>query len=169
MTPASGAWVVLGQIAGVYGVRGWVRIFSHTEPRAGILSYPRWWLGEVGDRHEQALAEGRAHGRGVVARLEGITDRDQALALIGIGIAVPRSVLAEGAGYYWVDLVGLAVRNCDGVTLGCISGHIATGAHDVMVVDDGTRERLIPWVLGRTVVEVHRNEGWVQVDWHPED
>lgn len=161
--------MVLGRIAGVYGVRGWVRIFSYTEPRAGILSYPKWWLGEADDRHEQTPAEGRTHGHGVVARLEGITDRDQALALIGTWIAVPRSELAEGEGYYWVDLVGLAVRNCDGVALGRISGHIATGVHDVMVVDDGTRERLIPWVLGRTVVEVHRNEGWVQVDWHPED
>lgn len=169
MIPAPEAWVVLGRITGVYGVRGWLRIFSHTDPREGILSYPAWWLGEVGDRHERTLAEGRAHGHGVVVRLEGITDRDQALALIGTEIAVPRSALADGEGYYWTDLVGLAVKNRDDVDLGRISGHIDTGAHDVMMVKDGSRERLIPWALGRTVIEVHQNEGWVRVDWHPED
>jgi len=169
MTPAPGTWVVLGRIAGVYGVRGWLRIFSHTEPRTGILSYPVWWLGEADDRREHVLVEGRAHGQGVVAQLGGITDRDQALALIGTEIAVPRSELAESEGHYWADLVGLAVRNREGVELGRISGHIDTGAHDVMVVDDGARERLIPWVPGRTVVEVDEGEGWVQVDWHPED
>ncbi|MGH8128520.1 MAG: ribosome maturation factor RimM [Gammaproteobacteria bacterium] len=169
MTPEPDAWVVLGRITGVYGVRGWLRIFSHTDPREGILSYPVWWLGEAGSRREQALAEGRAHGHGVVARFDGIADRDQALALIGNDIAVPRSVLAEDEGYYWTDLVGLAVRNLDGVDLGCISGHIDTGAHDVMVVKDGSHERLIPWALERTVIEVNADEGWVQVDWHPED
>lgn len=153
----------------MYGVRGWLRIYSHTEPRAGILDYPRWWLGKDGDRREHALVEGRAHGRGVVAHLEGIEDRDRALALIGTEIAVPRSELPEGEGHYWADLVGLAVKNRDDVALGRISGHIDTGAHDVMVVRDGKRERLIPWAPGRTVVEVNEDEGWVRVDWHPED
>lgn len=166
---AQGTWVVLGRVAGVYGVRGWLRIYSHTEPRAGILGYRRWWLGKDGDRREHALIDGRAHGHGVVAHLEGIEDRDRALALIGTEIAVPRSELPEGEGHYWTDLVGLAVKNRDDVALGRISGHIDTGAHDVMVVQDGKRERLIPWAPGRTVVEVNEDEGWVRVDWHPED
>lgn len=163
------AWVVLGRIAGVYGVRGWLRIFSHTEPRDGILNYPAWWLGEPGKREKRRLVTGRVHGRGVVASLEGVTDRDQALALIGTQIAVPRTELPDDGGYYWTDLVGLAVRNREGTELGRISGHISTGANDVMVVDDGTRERLIPWAPGRTVDAVQMDEGWVQVDWHPED
>ncbi len=163
------AWVVLGRIAGVYGVRGWLRIFSHTEPREGILQYPVWWLGEPGKREERQLVTGRVHGRGVVAQLEGVTDRDQALALIGTEIAVPRSALADDEGYYWTDLVGLEVRNREGIVLGRITGHIPTGANDVMVVHDGARERLIPWAPGRTVDEVHLDKGWMQVDWHPED
>lgn len=163
------AWVVLGEVAGVYGVQGWLRIFSHTEPREGILKYPTWWLGEPGKREMSTLVTGRVHGHGVVAQLEGITDRDQALALIGTPIAVPRSELADEHGYYWTDLEGVEVKNREGIFLGHITGHIPTGANDVMVVHDGKRERLIPWAPGRTVDEVHLDEGWMQVDWHPED
>lgn len=163
------AWIVLGRIAGVYGVRGWLRVVSHTDPCEGILNYPVWWLGEPGKSEACRLIAGRTHGRGIVANLEGVTDRDRAHALIGTEIAVPRSALADDGGYYWADLMGLAVRNREGIELGRISGYIPTGANDVMVVDDGKRERLIPWVPRRTVDEVYRELGWVQVDWHPED
>lgn len=161
------AWVTLGRVSGMYGIRGWVRVYSWSEPREGILDYPRWWLGTA--RHEQAPIEGRRHGHGVVARLAGIEDRDAVRSLLGADIAVPRSALASGEGFYWVDLIGLAVENRDGVALGRIGGHIETGGHDVMVVADGRCERLIPWAPGVYVDQVMLGEGRVIVDWNPED
>ncbi|MGH8275015.1 MAG: ribosome maturation factor RimM [Gammaproteobacteria bacterium] len=162
-------WVTLGRVSGMYGIQGWVRIYSWTEPRGGILDYPRWWLGAGEARREHALIEGRVHGRGVVARLAGIEDRTAARSLLGAEIAVPRSALVLGEGYYWADLIGLAVENRDGVTLGRVSGHIETGGHDVMIITEGTRERLIPWAPGVYVDKVLFGKERITVDWNPED
>lgn len=168
MPAAPEAWITLGRIAGIYGVRGWLRVHSYTDPRAGILDYSRWWLGD-GERHEYELAGGRRQGAGVVANLAGVADRDAARALIGARIAVPRRLLPPTDGYYQADLIGLAVENREGVALGRISGFIATGAHDVVVVEDGTRERLIPYAPGRYVERIDLDEERMVVDWHPED
>ncbi|MDN5864224.1 MAG: ribosome maturation factor RimM [Gammaproteobacteria bacterium] len=162
-------WVTLGRVSGLFGVRGWMRVYSHCEPRAGILDYSHWWLGPDTERRRYKLLEGRAQGPGVVVRLEGIEDRDGARAHMGLDIAVPRSALAEIEGFYWADLIGLEVENRDGVKLGRIAGHIETGGHDVIVVADGARERLIPYAPGRYVDEVVLGERRMIVDWHPDD
>lgn len=170
--PASdpqGAWVVLGRVAGAYGLRGWLKIESHTEPRAGIVAYRQWWVGVGSDRRRFDVVGGRRHGRGVVAGLAGVTDRAAASALHGEPIAVPRSALPDTEGYYWADLIGLVVENREGRVLGRISGYLPTGGHDVMVVTGGDRERLIPWAPGRYVDEVRFADGRIRVDWHPED
>ncbi len=163
------AWITLGRIAGAYGVRGWLRIASHTEPRAGILDYPRWWLAAGESRRECELIEGRQHRNGVAAKLAGIDDRDAARAWLDAEIVVPRSELAPIEGYYWADLIGLAVENREGVALGRIAGCIETGGHDVIVVKDGARERLIPYAPGVYVDEVALDDGRMVVDWDPED
>ncbi len=70
--------VVLGRIAGVFGVKGWVKVYSHTDPLENILGYSPWLLREASGWREYRLAEGKRHGKGLVARLEGFEDRDQA-------------------------------------------------------------------------------------------
>lgn len=156
--------IALGHIAGVHGIRGWVRVFSHTEPREAILDYRPWLLGDDG-RHVEPL-EGARHGKTVIARLEGIGDRDQAERLVGQTIGVERRDLPElGEGqFYWADLIGLEVVLKGGESLGTVEDLMATGAHDVMVVR-GDRERLIPFVLDRTVLAVHFESRRITVDW----
>ena len=162
--------VVLGRIAGTYGVRGWVRVRSETRPPENILDYGRWLLGCGGRWTERALCEGRSHGRGLVALLEGVADRDAALALVGAEIAVPYEELppAEPGEYYWTDLQGLRVETVDGVVLGRVEKLLETGAHDVLVIR-GERERLIPFAPGQTVESVDLDRGLIRVDWDPED
>jgi len=154
--------VVLGTIAGVYGVKGWIRVRSATEPRERML-------GRRGDWRERALEEGRGHGGGVIAKLAGVDDRDAAAALVGAEIAVPRSRLPAGAPdeYYWVDLVGLEVVTEQGVALGRIEGLLATGANDVLVVRNG-RERLIPFLRDSVIRSVDVEKGVLRVDWDPD-
>jgi 16S rRNA processing protein RimM len=161
--------VVLGTVAGVYGVKGWLRVHSATEPRERILDYAPWQLGRRGDWCERALDEGRVHGAGVIAKLAGVDDRDAAAALVGAEIAVPRSRLPAGAPdeYYWVDLVGLEVVTEQGVALGRIERLLATGANDVLVVKNG-RERLIPFLRDSVIRSVDVENGVLRVDWDPD-
>jgi len=168
--------VILGRISGLYGVKGWVRVFSYTEPRDALLGYPQWLLRSGGDWVEKAVAEGRRQGKSVVARLADIEDRDAAADWVGADIAVARECMpAVGAGeYYWADLEGLQVRHRGGRVLGRVAHMLATGANDVMVVqpeaqatgEGRTRQEiLIPFVPGMYVLRVDAKEGVIDVDW----
>ena len=169
MTSDAEKLVVVGRISGLYGVRGWVKIYSYTEPRDNILNYDPWRLGHDGQWRIERMENGRLQGRGVVAQLVGYVDRDSAAKLVGLEIAVPRDQLpsANEGEFYWTDLEGLRVRTRDGLELGNIDHLLATGANDVMVVI-GDRERLIPFVMDQVVTQVHLDEGWIEVDWDPD-
>lgn len=161
--------VELGRITGLFGVRGWVRVYSHTRPADAIFDYSPWILrGPDGREQQLSLAEAHPQGKGLVARLEGYADRDQAAALIGRSIHVPRSRLPEPDPdeYYWSDLVGLSVETPDGVALGKVTGLMETGANDVLEVA-GERQRLIPMVAA-VVREVDLPGGRLVADWDPE-
>lgn len=161
--------VVLGRIAGLFGVKGWIKVFSFTEPRENIGAYPCWHLELDGQRLAVRVEACQAHGKGVVAKLAGMEDRDEAAPWVGAQISVPRAELPapEPGRYYWADLEQLEVRTTGGISLGRVDHLLTTGAHDVMVVR-GERERLIPFVTGQTVQEVDLDRGVIIVDWEPE-
>ena len=158
--------VILGRIVGLFGVRGWIKVYSYTEPREAVLNYSDWLLDRDGDWQPAGLAEGKRHGKAVIARLHGIEDRDAAAELIGSDIGVDRDALPEPekGHYYWADLEGLTVVQQDGTELGKVSYLMATGAHDVLVVD-GPAERLIPFVPGQVILDVDLAAGVIRVDW----
>ncbi|MBZ4193824.1 MAG: ribosome maturation factor RimM [Candidatus Contendobacter sp.] len=162
-------WVVLGRVSGLFGLEGWVRIFSHTDPRVGIIRYQPVFLQQQGQWREVIIEAGRAHGEGVVLKFAGCDNRDQAIALMQTHIAVRRAQLPplNPGEYYWTDLHGLRVITLNGVDLGAVASLFATGANDVMVVR-GERERLLPFVRGQVVVEINLEQGLVRVDWDPD-
>ena len=84
MTRASRDIVRLGRIVGLFGVRGWVKVYSYTEPREGIVDYRPWLLGYPAGWQEQRVLDGRRSGRSVIAQLEGVGDRESAGALLGL-------------------------------------------------------------------------------------
>ena len=146
--------LLLGKIVGLFGVDGWVKVESYTEPRTQIFKYRPWLLKRLDGESEIDGAQGRAQGKGLVATLPGVADRDAAADLIGAEI--------------WVRLEGADVVTAEGVVLGKVSHLFATGANDVMVVRDGERERMIPFVLKKFVHEVDLNAGRITVDWDPD-
>lgn len=162
-------WIVLGRVSGLFGVRGWVRVFSHTEPREGIVRYNPIFLRRRDEWQPFEIEAGHAHGAGVVLKFAGCDDRDQATALLQADIAVRRAQLPppEPGEYYWADLEGLRVVTLDGVELGTVASLFATGANDVMVVR-GERERLLPFIKDRVVVEVNLEQRLMKVDWDPD-
>ena len=158
--------VVLGRIAGLFGVKGWVKVFSYTEPREGLLKY-RDCLIRHGDAWRPAdVAEGRRHGKGLIVRLQGVEDRDHAGELVGSDIAVRREQLPEPepGSFYWADLEGLEVERVDGSNVGRVDYLLETGANDVLVVK-GATEVLIPFVPGSVIKNVDLEEGRIVVDW----
>jgi 16S rRNA processing protein RimM len=159
--------LVLGRIAGLFGVRGWIKIFSETEPRENILAYSPWYLGAA--RLEREPVEGRRQGKSLIARLKGCDDRDQASGLVGLEIAVRRDQLppASSDEFYWADLEGLRVETLAGAPLGRIDHLFATAANDVMVVR-GARERLIPFLWDDVVKDVDLYRGLMRIDWDPD-
>jgi 16S rRNA processing protein RimM len=161
--------IVMGRISGLFGVRGWLKIYSHTSPREGIVRYKDWYL-KTGDgwKHYKLIG-GRSQGKGVVAQLQGIDDRDLAVTLVNADIAVKREQLPvlDPGEYYWTDLQGLRVVNLEGVELGIVSHLFETGANDVVVVQ-GERERLIPYTTGEAIREVDLEQGRLIVDWDPD-
>lgn len=159
--------MVLGRVSGIFGVRGWVRVFSETDPKENILRYSPWYLGQ--DGAPRKLIDGKPQGKTVIARLDGCADCDQAAALMGQQIAVRRNQLppATAGEFYWIDLEGLGVETLEGVKLGRVSHLFATGANDVLVVR-GDRERLLPFAWDDVVRAVDFDEQRIIVDWDPE-
>ena len=162
-------WVRLGRVLGPWGVKGWIKVYSYTDPRENIVAFPVWSLERDGRRRTMQIEQGRRHGRQVVVKLSTVDDRDAAELLAGSEIMVERAELApcDAGEYYWTDLEGLRVVTSAGVELGEIDHLFDTGSNDVMVVV-GDRERLIPFLVDRVVQRVDLDEGVVIVDWDPD-
>jgi 16S rRNA processing protein RimM len=160
--------VTLGRVVGVYGVKGWVKVYSYTRPPEAIFDHRSWLVGREGRRREIALCQGRVQGRGLVAELEGCTDREMARELIDAEIAVRATELPPlpPGEYYWHQLVGLKVVNLQGADFGRVDHLMETGANDVLVVQ-GERERLIPYTRD-AVKNIDLDDGVIRVDWDEE-
>ena len=167
---ASSDDITLGVINGVYGIKGWVKVYSSTDPIENILNYKTWRLKQKKQQVVVQLSDGRRHGKGIVAKFEGYDDRNAAETLLKAEINVLAEELPElqQGEYYWRELVGLDVVNMDGKSYGKIDHMMPTVANDVMVVKDGDTERLIPFVQGVYVMKVDLDANFAQVDW-PED
>ncbi|MBT8126454.1 MAG: ribosome maturation factor RimM [Gammaproteobacteria bacterium] len=168
--------LIVGKVAGVYGVKGWIKVHSNTDPRDAIATYNPWYiqLGSQGkgEWREMRVENGRRQAKTVIAKLAGVDDRDAAMQLTGATIAIrPEQLRALGKDeFYWRDLIGLRVINKEGVELGSVRRLMETGANDVLVVSGGEgdavqREHLIPWTPGQAVLDVDLELGQMCVDW----
>lgn len=162
--------ITVGRLHGAFGVRGEVKLESHTDPASAIARYQPWILRDArGGERSVAGVRVRTGGKGLIATLPEVTDRDSAEALRGTEVLVPRSALPPPAPgeYYWVDLEGLRVVNLEGVEFGRVSHLFDTGANLVLVVI-GERERMIPFVQPDYVQGVDFTAGVITVDWDAE-
>jgi 16S rRNA processing protein RimM len=162
--------ISIGEISGVFGIKGWVKVFSLTDPRENVLKYSPWVLKKGSEVKEVKLLNGKRQGKSVVACLEGVSDRDDAASYSGWEILINKSQLpeAEEGEYYWADLVGLSVETESGLSLGKVDYLIETGANDVLVVKDAEQERLIPFIQGPTIKKIDLKDKLIIVDWDPD-
>lgn len=163
--------IVVGKITGAFGIKGWVKIHSHTDPEEALFAYPSLKLLLNGQLMPITVDVFQAHGKGYVAKFHEVIDRNQAEAFKGGLIQVARDdfeALVDGE-YYWDDLAGLSVINQAGVTLGRVDHLFNAGASDVMVVKgvegQGKKEYLIPFLTEQFIIEVDLSQGKIIVDW----
>ncbi len=131
--------VNVGRITAVYGVKGWVKVHSYTEPQDNLFEYHPWFLKTKHGVKQIEIDEARPHGDAFVAHIVGIDDRDLAAEYTAADIAVQRELLPEldDGEYYWSQLEGLVVFTQFGgerKRFGVISKIMETGANDVLVV-----------------------------------
>jgi len=163
---------IVGKVMTAFGIKGWVKVYSFTQPMANILNYSSWLLKRDGQWQPIKLLEGQKQGKGLVVRLQGVSDRNDALALSQLEIGIPTAELPEPDEdeHYWFQLIGLKVMNTDGELLGQVKELFESGGgNQVMTVVgcEGSvdqQRRLIPFV-GAIVLEVDLEKGELLVDW----
>ncbi|MFT5083299.1 MAG: 16S rRNA processing protein RimM [Lentisphaeria bacterium] len=170
--------ITVGRLTGVFGVKGWLKVKSYTDPLMNIANYSPWWLKTRHGVKPFEIDDCKAQNSGLIVHFKGVDDRDAAAEFCMIDVAVERDQLAclASGDFYWHQLIGLRVVSefedsiCD---LGTVANLLETGANDVLVVqksdtsiDDS--ERLIPYVLDVYVHEVDLESGEIRVEWDPE-
>ena len=158
--------IFLGRVSGLFGVRGWVKVFSETSPRENILRYDEWILRSNTAERNCKVKQGKRQGKNVIALLEGVDDRTAAEALLGAEIFIRPDQLEnlQSDEYYWSDLIGCRVINQQQEELGEVDHLLETGANDVMIVKRHGKEQLIPFV-DPWIVSVDIESRQIVVDW----
>jgi 16S rRNA processing protein RimM len=158
----------MGRLGAPFGVKGWIKVQPYTETLDSLFEYDNWQIGRGATWQTVEVEDAAVHGDGLIAKLAGVDDRDQAFALRGKEIAVNRDELPATLEneYYWNDLIGLAVVNRKGIELGKVVRLMETGSHDVLVVK-GETEHLIPFA-NVYVTKVDLPSRQIEVDWEPD-
>jgi 16S rRNA processing protein RimM len=165
MSDESSGLIQLGFVGAPFGVRGWIKLRSHTDPPERLLDHRSLRIGQGSVWQNYRIEASGRSGGALTVKLSGVEDRDQAQALRGSQVCVPRSELPQrdDKDFYRADLIGCDVVNIDGIGLGVVQHFIETPAQVLMVVR-GTQEYWIPAVpqhLRRVDLQARR----VVVDW----
>jgi 16S rRNA processing protein RimM len=160
----TGRLILVGQVAGAFGVRGEVRLTAYTADPLGLLAYGPL-LDEAG-REVLTLAGGRAAKSALIARAKEVATREQAEGLRGLRVYIERDRLPapDADEYYLADLIGLAVRGPAGEALGTVRSVADFGAGDLLEIDPAAGGPTWWAPFTREVVpEVRLTEGWLTV------
>lgn len=187
MNTVSEELVVMGRIVAPYGVFGWLKVVPDTEVFDGLFDYSNWWIGRDKTWRQFEVETAKVHNDVLIVKLKGVDDRDAAFTCKSMQVAVPRALLPkpDDNEYYWSDLIGVAVKNQQGVDFGEIVEVFETGANDVIVTHSSlletftgnaeesktskpakpkVHERLIPFI-DDVVLEVDTVKKTMLVDW----
>lgn len=177
--------VEMGRFAEAWGIKGWIKVHAHSAAPDVLLAAAEWYLQRPEAPHDRGFeafngtvqvrpVAVKPHSDTLVAQLESVGDRNAAEALKGARIYVARShfpACHDPDEFYWVDLLGLAVVNREGVVLGKVKDLMATGPTSVLVLayehEGKPAERLIPFVSAY-VDAVDKSAGQITVDWQPD-
>ena len=158
--------IALGKIGKTFGLVGGLKVYSYTDPILNLFNYSQWILATSKGELTMHLAKHQPHKSHQVVYFEEIQSIEEATPWVNATVYIHRDELPklQDREYYWADLEGLTVINQDNETLGKVDHLIATGANDVMVIQ-GEKEILIPYLLDEVIVEIDLNKGVIRVKW----
>ncbi|MBA2654155.1 MAG: ribosome maturation factor RimM [Gammaproteobacteria bacterium] len=159
--------IAIGRFGSPYGIKGWVKVISYTDPTEKILEYLPWYIFKDNNKTPIVKVNGKRHGNNLVIQIPQCKDRDEAKTYTNLEIYIDKEQLPapEKDEYYWIDLVGLTVFNCEGENLGRVERLFDTGANDVLLVkDEQAKERLIPYI-DHVIIKVDLENQKLTVDW----
>ena len=161
--------IIIGRIGSVYGLKGWLKIISFTEPVENIFSYQPWQLFIHHQWQPVSVKNFNKQGTQLIALLDICTNREDTRQYTGLDISIFRQQLPTLSNneYYWSDLEGLKVVNKEGYLLGTVDHLFATGSNDVLVVI-GNKKYLIPYLLNQFILHIDLNNQTMLVDWDPD-
>lgn len=165
--------VTVGRAGSVFGVKGWVKIQSFTEPHDNILNYAPWRLKTRHGVKSFEVDEVQVRGQDILVHFKGLDDRDEVRKFLPADVAVDKAQFdtLEDGDFYWHQLIGMqVVSDFDGkqYPFGKVTKLLETGANDVLVVRGDDKERLIPYVPEIYIKQVNTADGVIQVEWDPE-
>jgi 16S rRNA processing protein RimM len=158
--------IIIGRFGSPFGVKGWIKVQSFTEPEENLLTYAHWYSPERDSWSLIKHDDHAKHGKGWIVHLVGYDSPEAVRFLASTDIAIARSdfpPLAEDE-FYISDIVGFSAINVEGVTLGEVMGFIDSGAHELLVIR-GEKEYLIPLIKGRFLKAVDKTKEQITVDW----
>lgn len=159
-------WVVIGRFGRTHGIKGNIIVHSFTEPHDNIKQYAPWFAFINRQWQPIKLIHIDVKAKHIIAQVEGYETLEQVAALTNVDIAIERERLAAlpADEYYWHELIGMKVVNKAGENFGEVSAILPTGSNDVLVVQ-GEKRHLIPYLLEQFVVEIDRDKRLITVDW----
>ena len=179
MTGSKGSpdFCTVATIGSTYGVHGWVKLTVRSESLEQFLQFDSLFLQapSTGKWYPLLFEEIKPHGRGLVAKLPGCDNKEQAALFTGRSVGVQWDQLPqlEEGDFYWADLVGMLVESSEGQLYGVVDGLMETGSNDVLIVHpiDGSidnKERLIPYLIDSVILKVDQAKQSILVEWDSE-
>ena len=166
--------VSLGSVLSPFGLQGAVKVFSYCRPKQSIFRYNQWLLvAESGDEKLVTIERHQLSGKYLIVKLKGVDTPERAKEYKNWKIAVAEQQLEKSGEdtFYWYQLEGCrVVLQKTKQVLGVVSHLIETGANDVLVVVPSAesmdaKQRLIPWIIDNTVVDVDVVAKSIVMDW----
>lgn len=161
--------IIVGRFGSPFGVKGWIKLQSFTEPEENLLAYRHWYWSKQDSWTLIEHDDHARHGKGWVVHLAGYDSPEAVRFLAGNDIAIARGdfpSLAEGE-FYLNDLLGFTALNLQGIELGKVAGFIDSGAHELLVIQ-GSKEYLVPLIKGLFFKTVDKQKQQIIVDWDAE-
>ena len=150
--------MVLGKITAVYGIKGWVKIYSFTDPMENIFEYQPWRLNVGGTLKEVKVEASKKHGKGLIAKLDGVDDRNIAQTYCGYEILADSGLLPElkEGEYYWSQLQNLLVYTESNICKMLSIGYNKPAKKDVIAITEDEKRKFFFPILCKIFYKLFR-------------